>query len=880
MHLFLPLSVILAFTPPASDAVDKCKESLLQHPNNYEEIICLHRLPLKHAVELLDEAERRAPEGLYFDLLRGNLNWRANPKQAPHDYRKAARKLLATGHDLGAVLARSNAAQVLLWKLHRPSEARKEIRALRSIFEKSNDPKARRRAKTLWASFAADTDEGIGRAYQLISAISEQEVQSMDYNEQRDFYNTRARLSGLMLRFRQAQSDFAQLERLAKKQGAGAAQTQALAMLDAEIVRLRFLRLYPDELPHLQVESEKSLLRTIDFALNNDRLDYATIALDLLATLLSSSPTRRKDALRANQRCLELSQDDPRLASIFALCTATKSRFLAEKDPQQAFALAKQAVGSLEKRGPQEYALVAWRNFMRRAWRVQPIEKALETADSALSKLEGLRSNQRDMTARQLMFSLWTQDYYWLASRLFELSEKDAAYLPKALRILEQSRARVLLEYMPDPKRGEAQTRPQDPAGSPAKTSENFVSLSSIQEQLKPNEAMLVFQVANEQSLEGEGIGGSWVLAISKMNARPIRLEISRSELTTAVAIVRDLARLEDPAIHIALEGLRSKLMDPASTHLSAAIENLIIVADGPLHALPFFSIDANYSYTLAPSATIWSLTRSPQLETPLAPSGISLVDPKRKIAHRSPQTSEDSPKQGDPAFRGPEQYLPLVEARREAEAIRKSLSSRIQSLTGTQATTPALLKEWRSSHNLLHISAHSDIDVETPERSRILLSNIGGEQQGDLRVSDIYTLDLKNDVVVLAGCSTGWGNWIAGEGILSLARAFQIAGASAVVASLWPIRDGEAAHFFEEFYSNLGQGQPLARALSNAQNKLRSLGYAPQAYEGYVVIGNGNIRFEADPRPLWTRFLSVLVAVLGLVGVIRVYRRFAAQRS
>ena len=57
------------------------------------------------------------------------------------------------------------------------------------------------------------------------------------------------------------------------------------------------------------------------------------------------------------------------------------------------------------------------------------------------------------------------------------------------------------------------------------------------------------------------------------------------------------------------------------------------------------------------------------------------------------------------------------------------------------------------------------------------------------------------------------------GEGLLGLQRAFQVAGAQAVVASLWKIGDEPTRALMAHFYENLWRkGQPPAQALREAQ--------------------------------------------------------------
>jgi CHAT domain-containing protein len=81
-----------------------------------------------------------------------------------------------------------------------------------------------------------------------------------------------------------------------------------------------------------------------------------------------------------------------------------------------------------------------------------------------------------------------------------------------------------------------------------------------------------------------------------------------------------------------------------------------------------------------------------------------------------------------------------------------------------------------------------------------------------------VDTLDTRADVVVLSACSTARGRAVPGEGVIGLARAFQIAGARTLVVSQWAIPDRSTAKLMERFYVSLQRGESTAEALRVAQ--------------------------------------------------------------
>jgi len=206
---------------------------------------------------------------------------------------------------------------------------------------------------------------------------------------------------------------------------------------------------------------------------------------------------------------------------------------------------------------------------------------------------------------------------------------------------------------------------------------------------------------------------------------------------------------------------------------------------------------------------------------------------------------------------------------------------------------TEAALREAASKHRFLHLATHGYFAPEalksalgrTPGAGRPgelfgglsmsgyhpgLLSGLVltganvrptplGKDDGILTALEVAELDLSGvALAVLSACETGLGAVAGGEGLLGLQRAFQVAGAQSVVASLWTVGDEPTRALMARFYENLWRhGLPARAALRQAQLQMLREGYRREGYpRGVVPLPADAPRPERVPPFYWAAFV------------------------
>jgi len=101
-----------------------------------------------------------------------------------------------------------------------------------------------------------------------------------------------------------------------------------------------------------------------------------------------------------------------------------------------------------------------------------------------------------------------------------------------------------------------------------------------------------------------------------------------------------------------------------------------------------------------------------------------------------------------------------------------------------------------------------------------------GGDNDGYLLAIEVANLDLEGvELVTLSACQTGLGEIRRGEGVFGLKRSFMIAGAEALVMSLWSVPDKETKDLMVDFYNRILGGAPKRESFRQSQLNLMKSG-------------------------------------------------------
>ena len=337
------------------------------------------------------------------------------------------------------------------------------------------------------------------------------------------------------------------------------------------------------------------------------------------------------------------------------------------------------------------------------------------------------------------------------------------------------------------------------------------ISLDQVRKLLPPRTALIEYALLNDRVAAFVVKRDKWQLLSWSTDTAVLRKDVLQ---------LRSLLADQDSGGE--LTGLLAKvskaLLAPVEKAFLKGTEQLIIVPNGVLNYLPFQVLSTGSGRLLAERFAITYL-----------PSASSL------------QFLQNGGKLSRDLFLGAlgrisvEGRDPLPGTLRETDSIAKVYPNAVRASEKdfTHARAKAALLE----HSVVHFATHGVLDEQAPLFSALLTVPAPGEPSR-LSLYEITSMPLRARLVVLSACDTGLGKLLAGDEVSSITRTFLLAGANAVVSSLWQVNDDSTALLMQGFYKRLHAGQMPSRAIREAALKVREKYPHPFFWAPFIVTG------------------------------------------
>jgi CHAT domain-containing protein len=348
------------------------------------------------------------------------------------------------------------------------------------------------------------------------------------------------------------------------------------------------------------------------------------------------------------------------------------------------------------------------------------------------------------------------------------------------------------------------------------------LDLATLRAALPPDTVIVYYAIGDRESF-------AWRVRRESVDVR--RLALNREEMQRLIS-APPADRLGSPAMRRVAELAAQPIVETLKPG-----GRLIVVPDGPLHALAFAALPGRNTRFLVEEQAI-----------SLVPSLSALLAASRQL-HAMSTDVQAIVAVGNPVIGRtlwpelPDLRGAAIEARRVAALYPSS-----QTLIAGEATSDALAAALAAA-DVLHFAGHAVVNDLYPEDSALGILNRTGQP---LTATALRTLPLRRlQLAVLAACEGFGGRSTRDQGPMSLARALLQAGVPTVLANRWLVDDRAAVTFATAFHGAYRQIPDAAAALQRAQvsmihsddPQLR----APSAWAGWSVIG-GTARLRPEP--------------------------------
>ncbi len=330
------------------------------------------------------------------------------------------------------------------------------------------------------------------------------------------------------------------------------------------------------------------------------------------------------------------------------------------------------------------------------------------------------------------------------------------------------------------------------------------------------------------------------------------------ADLDRLVRAYRNQIKYKSPAFKKIGDQLTDLVWAPVEEAFKelGAIENVIIIPDGPLSYLPFEALGRgqfllkkyNIRYQLSGAMMLNAGENRVRNKPSMIAMAPVFADEESSFLNKSCQRFVEATQKADTSTRAfslnGEYITPLPATETEVQKIHqihtdKDIFSRFFL---KEAAREELIKKGElEQFDYIHLATHGIVNSQYPELSGLLLTqDPKSPEDGILYTGEIFGLNLKADLVTLSACETALGKKVEGEGVRGLTTAFLYAGAKSVVVSLWKVADESTAQLMIEFYTQLLAGNDKVTSLKAAKLKLLAGGtfQHPYYWAPFVQIG------------------------------------------
>ena len=213
-----------------------------------------------------------------------------------------------------------------------------------------------------------------------------------------------------------------------------------------------------------------------------------------------------------------------------------------------------------------------------------------------------------------------------------------------------------------------------------------------------------------------------------------------------------------------------------------------------------------------------------------------------------------------------------LLYSKEEAKAL---LPFKALLFMNEKATKANFLKN-SSQFSILHLSTHGTSGSFSEPATLVFYDDL-------MLLNELYALqNCHPQLVVLSACETGIGKLQKGEGAMSIARAFQYAGAENILFSLWKINDYASAQLMTNFYEDYAKSNSFFEANYNSKiaylenSDIANAKKSPYYWSAFVYYGAVD---SAENNYLYYLFFGGIAIIILFLIYGRTSRLFKSKK-